>query len=796
VYKKQQVLFGNNILVVEDNFINQQVIEEFLKLCGAHVDIANNGKEALQRLEQQRYDAVLMDIQMPVMGGIEATEYIRRQPQYKNLPIIAVSAGVTDDIRAHCLACGMNEFLPKPVILENLVHVLKVWIDKSNDRHPVSIPEIQKSSITTSAIITQFEANNFTVSSMLCVIPQSIIITDKNRLIIYANPACEALTGYSINDLFGKNCSLLQGTESDPNVIGLMKAALNAAQPFKGQILNYRKEGSTFWNELTITPLFDSAGCLSNFVSVQKDITALKKLHVIMRESEEKLRLKTEFLATMSHEIRTPINSIIGLTKLAMNQSDTSKLYDYLFKIDSSSNTLLGILNDILDFSKLEAGKFSIENTVFSLNALLDNLQALFSLSAQEKAINFDIQLAPEVPTKLLGDPLRLQQVLSNLISNAIKFTGCGGVKLTISLLALDKKQAKIHFNIIDTGIGISKQYASNLLLPFEQLDRSTGRLFGGTGLGLSISNSLLKLMGGSAMQIDSVLGQGSSFSFDLLLGVAIQEKFPAVNRRMTERLAGNLSLKLRNLGQGLAGKHILLAEDDRINQQIIKEFLAMCGVHVDVANNGAVVLQRLEHHSYDAILMDVQMPVIDGMDATKRIRMNPKYKTLPIIALSAGVTETERVDCINAGMDGFVPKPMVTEELIKVLVTLFEKRKSATASVEAEPPLNFKGFELDGILAIVGGNNSLLIKLLRDFSEDCVASGVAIEAQIKDNNIVAVQQLVHKLKGASGIVGVKKLYAATEALEVSLKQGQLDRELYAYFQEVLIQTTTTLANR
>lgn len=782
---KAAELSGKCILVVEDNLINQQVTEEFLKLCGADVDIANNGQEALQRLEPHRYDAVLMDIQMPVMSGIEATEQIRKQSQYKNLPIIAVSAGVTDENRADCLACGMNDFLPKPLVPEDLVHRLKIWIAKS--KHKVA-----------ATIVSPFEAQNFTLTSILCAISQSIIITDKNRRIIYANPANTVLTGYTPENLFGKSCSLLQGAESDPRVIGLMSDALNAAQSFNGQILNYRKDGSMFWNELAITPLFDAGGKLTNFISIQKDITAFKQLHGIMRDSEERLRAKTEFLATMSHEIRTPINSIIGLTKLAINQSDSFKLYDYLLKIDSSSNTLLAILNDILDFSKLEAGKFSIESTTFSLNTLLDNLQALFSSSAQEKGIDFSVELAAAVPIKLLGDPLRLQQILSNLISNAIKFTASGEVRLTISLLAMESARARIHFSVIDTGIGISKQYVSNLLLPFEQLDSSTSRLFGGTGLGLSISNSLLKLMGGNTMQIDSIVDQGSCFSFELLLGVAVQQTLPVVDRRMTERRTGNLSLKLRDLGQGLSGKRVLLAEDDRINQQVIKEFLAICGVHVDVASNGEVVLQLLEQHRYDVILMDVHMPVMGGMEATKRIRMNPKYKILPIIALSAGVTETERANCISGGMDGFVPKPIVTEELIRVLKALFDKNKSPSSVDEivqtACEQLSPHGFELDGMLAMVGGNNALLAKLLHDFREDCEATGLAIERYFKDNDIAAVQQLLHKLKGASGVVGIKKLYAASEELEASLKQSQLNQELYVYFQKILSETIVILA--
>ena len=402
-----------------------------------------------------------------------------------------------------------------------------------------------------------------------------------------------------------------------------------------------------------------------------EDISERKKTQIELikaKESAESLaKLKSEFLTNMSHEIRTPMNAIIGLSQLALNKQANDDVRDYLEKIHSSSESLLGILNDILDLSKIEAGKLQIICQSFDLNHLLDGLSDLFSHRAKEKHLNFDIELAKDAPTRLMGDALRLQQILSNLLGNAIKFTEHGRIALIVKLIGMENSLARLSFCVLDTGIGMSPEDQSKLFQPFNQIDTSASRQFGGTGLGLAISRNLLQLMN-SDLHVASRREHGSAFTFELQLPVISDKQPPQANRGSKNRPVGALSQELTNRGKALSGAKILLAEDNRINQQVLKEFLTLSGVTVDVAKNGNEVLSLLEHNHYDAILMDVHMPGMGGNEATEIIRRQSRFQDLPIIAQTAGVTEHERAISLLSGMNDFIAKPIKPAVLIEVL--------------------------------------------------------------------------------------------------------------------------------
>lgn len=393
------------------------------------------------------------------------------------------------------------------------------------------------------------------------------------------------------------------------------------------------------------------------------DVTELRKA----KDFAERLaRTKSEFLANMSHEIRTPMNGVIGLTELALNKASNPELRDYLDKISTSSQSLLLILNDILDFSKLEAGHMTIEHTPFDLDMVLDHLRTLFEERAQSKSLGFAITVADGTPRDLVGDAMRLQQILANLLGNAIKFTAQGYVALKVEIKQREGAQTLLTFTVKDTGIGMSAHDQTKLFQPFSQADGSITRRFGGTGLGLAISHDLLKLMGGE-FHIKSQPNQGTTFSFDLMLGISTHAKASETRHRGTHE-AGQLEQDLQKSATSLKGARILVAEDNRINQQVVKEFLKLSGMAVTIANNGQEALDLLKTQSFDAILMDMQMPVMDGVEATKTIRSNPDYANLPIIALTAGVTQEERDSCTLSGMNDFVPKPVNPKMLIATL--------------------------------------------------------------------------------------------------------------------------------
>ncbi len=376
---------------------------------------------------------------------------------------------------------------------------------------------------------------------------------------------------------------------------------------------------------------------------------------------------KGEFLANMSHEIRTPMNGIIGLVNLALNEPTSPEVRGYLTKVVLSSQTLLGVLNDILDFSKLEAGRLRIENSVFGFDALMDNLRRLYEDNAKQKGLEFRIEVDEGVPRFAVGDALRIQQVLSNLLGNAIKFTDKGHVTLRVKFLKIAGGSVDLRFSVEDTGIGMAPEALEKLFQPFSQADSSITRRFGGTGLGLVISRSLLDLMG-AKFQVTSQSGMGAQFIFDLTLGVGSQATSVS-EKNLAKSTAGQLAHALTEKAGALEGVRILIAEDDQVNQLVVKNVLKLAGLGATIVANGQEALDVLQKENYDIVLMDIHMPVLDGIEATKRIHAQARFAKVPIIAMTAGVTQVERERCLAAGMCDFIPKPFESTALLESLV-------------------------------------------------------------------------------------------------------------------------------
>lgn len=517
------------------------------------------------------------------------------------------------------------------------------------------------------------------ISQLAQIVEQTddaFILFDAERRIFFINKALTRLTGYPnlyfMRMTFPDFLHFLGLTPSDfpDEFFGMGEEPRNSPSY---DIQFEKSDGGSIHLELRLEKVTDDTARSPIILAVLSDITDRKLNEAGLNEARvaaEKLALaRSEFLANMSHEIRTPMNAIIGLSLLALNKEVTPEVRDYLKKISISSESLLYILNDILDFSKIEAEKLVIEKVDFSLPVLLDNMRNLFSHTADEKKITFSIESDPGVPKVLLGDPFRIQQILSNLLGNAFKFTHQGHVNLKVGLDAKGGSGVRLNFSVEDTGIGMSPEDRSRLFAPFSQADTSTTRRYGGTGLGLAISRNLLLLMG-SDFQVESESGAGSTFSFPLFLGIGSLDHIESDRLYRADReKVGALSLELGESGAAIKGSRILLAEDSVVNQQVVNEFLQLSGAEVDVANNGAEALSLAEANSYDAVLMDVSMPVMDGVEAAERLRSNPRYATLPIIALTAGVTAGERERCKSSGMNDFIAKPVIPEELIATLV-------------------------------------------------------------------------------------------------------------------------------
>ncbi|HEX5339059.1 MAG TPA: ATP-binding protein [Gallionella sp.] len=514
-------------------------------------------------------------------------------------------------------------------------------------------------------------------------------------------------------------------------------------------------DGNLHQFAVTKVKLLDSTGKLSGLIGVSVDISEQQ-----VREDalQDLLRTKSAFLANMSHEIRTPMNSVLGMTRLALEIAQPGKLHDYLDKIRESGELLLRIIDDILDLSKIEADKLEIEMTDFDLNALVSGIVNLLGERARLKGIALGVECPADLP-RLRGDVVRIRQVLINLADNAIKFTAQGSVTIRVSASG-NERGIDLRFEVRDSGIGMTETEMERLFQPFQQADMSTTRQYGGSGLGLSICKRLVELMGGK-IGVSSQPGYGSLFWFSLQLA-----RSPCTVAQ-TQDAPCKTGVDLSSL----RGAKILLAENNPFNQEVAIEFLSKTGAVVQVAGNGIEALKWLRREVFDCVLMDVQMPEMDGMEATRQIRHNPAWAELPIIAMTANAFEEDRQQCLAAGMNDFISKPVQPEQLYAVIVRWLHNAQPPAAALPPQPvapQTESADLDLADLYERLEHDRARAGDFVRRFLKMMREDMTTVESAVRDNNSEAIKHWAHHWRSPAHMVGAYRFALLCRQLESS----------------------------
>lgn len=641
------------ILLVEDDEIDRMAFERFIRINNLPYKyiIATSVAEAEIVIEKGGFDIAIVDFLLGDGTGLDVVDKIVK------VPVIFATGQGDQKIAVEAMKAGIYDYLVKDAE-RTYLEQLPVTIDNaiSHRRAEERLREMERE-----------------VEKLLWVVSKtenSLVIANKNGKIEWVNEGFERLTGFNIGEVIETYGDMLLRN----NLSGLnprsthYKTIMTDKRSVSYESKNYSKDGREFWVLTTITPILDGNNEIQKIIAIDSDITERKRVELELIQSKQRAehlaKVKEEFLANMSHEIRTPMNAIIGMAELLSETKLDTKQKNYLSSIQFASENLLSLINDVLDLSKLDSGEMVFENVPFNIREQLESIVDMLQFKINEKKLELNCEIDKNVPEQLSGDPIKLNQVLLNLLSNAIKFTEKGHVSVKVK--ALDKNpdgKLNVRFEIMDSGIGIPENKHKQIFESFRQGQSETTRKYGGTGLGLTITKKLINLQGGE-ISLKSEVDKGTTFTVVLAYEVSDVKS----DKKKTD------SKPTLDYTQALKNTKVLVAEDNNLNQLLAVEFLNKAGARPDLASNGLEALEKVSNSDYDIVLMDIQMPEMDGYEAAKKIR--EKGNKIPIVAMTAHAFQGEKEKCLNVGMDDYLTKPIRFEKMVEVMSGLINKEK------------------------------------------------------------------------------------------------------------------------
>ncbi|MBL4654292.1 MAG: response regulator, partial [Bacteroidia bacterium] len=743
-----------NLLYVEDDPEDQVSFRAFCRdnLPEIELTLCDSVQATQELLDKETFDIIISDYYLGDGTGFEVIKMAQ------NIPVVIVTGAGDEKTAINALKNGAYDYLIKD-IESSYLKLLPITLDNVFTRKETE-DQIEKLSIAVSKI------------------DNSVIIADNEGRIEWVNEGFTRITGYTLKDVKGTHGEVLRrGAKtplSDPKYFNKL---IRKKESIIYEAKNYTKTGKIYWVYTQITPIKNKNGEVEKVVAVDADITEKKKTERELIQAkhlaEKSVKAKEQFLANVSHEIRTPMNAIMGMLHLLKEANLNEKEKNYLNTISQSSENLMVIINDLLDISKIEAGKFTLEETEFELDKLIDSLITSLQYRVNEKGIYLKANIDDKISRILIGDPVRINQILTNLVGNSIKFTEQGGVTIDVTLAEKNNEEYTILFSIKDTGIGIPKEKLSSIFESFTQASSDTTRKFGGTGLGLTISQQLVELMEGK-IDVTSEVGKGSTFSFEL----TFQKGDPA-NLVQQDNIEEGLAV------QQLPASCILLVDDNKFNQEVITDLIHSKNnkIDIDIAETGQEAITMISDNNYQLVLMDIQMPVMDGHEATRFIRseLDKQKKTIPIVAITAHASSSQKEKCMESGMNDYLSKPIKPQALYNAIVNNINlssipkrkpvKKEENTTSEENTTNIKTeKLYDLSFFKNFAEGNTQMLLKYINLFIEKIPKEVDNLEGHLEKENWEQIQSIAHSVKPQFNHMATVKLEKLAIAIEDEAK--------------------------